>query len=139
MVKSALLLDHRWCQRILCHNKTWELRSQNCKKRGRIGLATTSKSNPRGVTELLGEVTLVDVLVVGEMRHGLIAPPRQNPENYMFLRANREKHHVFNIKDFPTLKGYKKIFAWVMKDPILYDRPKALPVKRGCIAWVNVK
>lgn len=94
MVKSALLLHDTWCRKILEGNKVWELRSKNCHKRGRVGIACTSKSSPNKTTQLLGEVTLVDSIEVAEVRSGLLVPPKTNPENFLFLKENTPKHQV---------------------------------------------
>ncbi len=139
MVKSALLLDNTWCKKILEGNKIWELRSKNCHKRGRIGIACTSKSSPSKVSQLLGEVTLTDSIEVAEVRNGLVVPPRRDPGNFMFLQEHVHKHQVHSVAQFPCLKQYRKVFAWILKDPVLYSCPQNIKIKRGCVVWANLE
>ena len=138
MVKSALLLHNKWCRKILECNKVWELRSKNCQKRGRVGIACTSKSSPNKTTQLLGEVTLVDSIEVAEVRSGLLVPPKKNPENFLFLKEHAPKHQVYSVAQFPCLMKDQKVFAWVLKDPILYKSPRNLKVERGCVVWTKI-
>lgn len=138
-VESAILIDYQWRQRIFDSGKTWELRSKACLKRGRIGVACAAKSSPTGKSLLMGEVALVDCLKVAESRRGFVAPPLQNPENYMFLKRHVQKHQVTSVKAFPQIAQYKQVLAWVFESAFRYDSPQPLRRKPGCVVWVDLK
>ena len=57
-VTSGLLLEHKWAKAILRGQKSWELRSMACRKRGRIGIVATAKTSPTGRPLLMGEATI---------------------------------------------------------------------------------
>lgn len=135
--KSALLLDFFWCQQILHHNKTWEIRGHASRTCGRIALACTKSTSPTGECLILGEVDLTGCLMVGRQRGGFVVPP-ETTSDYMFLRANVKKHRIFKVRDFRKLPSYQTIYAWVLSKPTCYDAPKKLEVKRGCIVWVKI-
>ena len=57
-VTSGLLLDYKWAQAIVSGQKSWELRSTACRKRGRIGIVASARTSPSGKPLLLGEATI---------------------------------------------------------------------------------
>lgn len=137
-IKSVLLIDHKWCLRILRHGKTWELRNKNCQKRGRIGIASTAKSSPTGQTLLLGEVCLVGSRKVAQRKGSFLVPPDCAPRDFLFLRENIHKHQLGCVKDFPVLKTYRQVFAWELESPHEYDKPRVLKPKRGVVVCASL-
>ena len=49
----------------------------------------------------------------------------------VFIGHNDNRHRV---EDLSVIK-YPKIWAWVMKDPIKYEPPRAYKHVRGCVIW----
>ena len=135
--KSALLLDYHWCMEILEGRKTWEIRNKACHKRERIALACTGKTSPTGQCLLMGEVDVTNCLVVGCKRGMFVSAPEES-NNYMFLKQNVKKHQIKKVCDFPILKSYETIFAWVVANPELCAIPKELAVKPGCVVWATI-
>lgn len=123
--------------KIFRHQKVWEIRNKQCTKRGRVGIACTAKSSPTGKALLLAEVTIADCIEVARNVQGFVTAP-DIVNNYMFLDRNKPKHQVNSLKEFPALKEYKKVYAWVLADPQEYTTPKKLAAKRGCVVWVNL-
>lgn len=138
---SALLLDHKWCMRILRGGKTWEIRSMRCHKKAHtcIGIACTAKSSPTGQALLLGEVVFVGCFKVAEAHRGFVAPPTGCPENYMFLPEHMRKHQISSVSEFPVVATYKHVYAWEVQSPVEYAEPKALPSKPGRVVWAKLK
>ena len=66
-----------------------------------------------------------------------VSAPEES-SNYMFLKQNVKKHQVKQVSDFPVLKSYETIFAWVVANPELYATPKVLAIKSGCVVWATV-
>ena len=138
MTKSALLIDEFWCKKIVRGQKTWEIRSKPCKKRGRVILASTAKTSPGGKALQLGEATLTDCIVVARKNRGFISAPCEASGNFMFLKEHISKHGNTNLSDFPVLRTYETVYAWIFCDPVQYSQPKLLPFKPGCVVWVKV-
>lgn len=140
MVRCALLLNHKWCKRILSGNKIWEIRGFRCNKptSRRFGIACTAKTSPTGKSLLLGEVSFVACFKVGEKRHGFVAPPATCPENYLFLPEHMAKHEIENITDFPQLATYENVWAWKVENPVEYSKPTVLESKPGRIVWAKL-
>ena len=114
------------------------VRNKPCTKRGRIILACTAKTSPTGKALQVGEATLVGCKVVAQYRHGFLAPHPDKVADFMFLKKNLKKHQIFSIDDFPVLKTYKTVYAWVLQDAVAYPTPLELHAKRGCVVWVKV-
>lgn len=124
--------------KILRGGKCWEIRSKSCTKRGRFGVICTSKTSPTGRAQLLGEVTMTGVLKVGQRQNGFVAPPHGFPQNYLFLRRHLQKHQIGAVSDFPDLAKYESIYAWEMANPVEYQEPVPINVKKGCVVWVRL-
>lgn len=139
MGKSALLIDHSWCLKILRSGKCWEIRNKPCKKRGRIVIATTAKTSPTGTALQLGEATLSDCIVVGRKREGFLSAPVEAPSNFLFLKRHLQNHQITSLREFPILSSYETVYAWVLKDPVEFATPVELHAKRGCVVWVNLE
>ena len=111
----ALVLRSPWAHLVLSGLKTWELRGGKTLKRGRIGIALA------GTGTLLGEVTLAGAKLLVDWQQD--------------LRQNVDKHRVIDLK---TLSGYKKIWAWELANPKLYDQPVEYKHPKGAVTWVKL-
>ena len=138
MGKPALLIHHRWCVKIFQQGKVWEIRNKACNKRGRIVLASTAKTSPTGSAMALGETTLTDCIVVARQSNGLLLPPEEAPNSFLFLKENLAKHQIGSFIDFPGLKSYQSVYAWVFSEPREYSKPRSIKVKKGCVTWANI-
>lgn len=113
----ALYVKPKWTNEILSGNKTWEIRGLSTNKRGYIGIL---KSGNKGFMD--GYVELSDCF-------------RINKED---LFNNVSKHGISNINDINDIP-YKKIYVWVLKNPVLYKDPIQINPKKGAIIWVKIK
>jgi hypothetical protein len=141
MVKSGLLIEHKWCSKILHDGKRWEIRNRNCRKRENVALISTSKSSPGGKNLQVGTATIVDCIVVARQHeNGNLSAPPEAPHNFMFLEEHLSKHQIYDLADFPCLAQYKTVYAWVLSDVVesTDPKPKQIHVKKGCIVWVNL-
>ena len=86
---------------------------------------------------LLGEITIADSILVAvrDPTDHTLQPPPANPANFLLNPENQSKHCV---EDLRILDGYKQVYAWVLKDPLLYDPPKPYTSKKGAIVFVNL-
>ena len=134
---SGLLVKHRFAKKIF-RGKTWEIRSKNCHKRGRIGIVSTKSSSPGKKALLMGEAVLSRTLVVAERQNGELVPPRDNPGNFMFNPDNLQKHQV-TLEEFPDLNNYQVVYAWEFSHVFEYDEPKVQTVKKGCVTWTKLQ
>lgn len=108
--------------KILRGEKTVEIRSCATKKRGRIAIASEGK--------VLGEVDLKDSFQIAfNDRHGRMHD--MAPYNFSLMYAQRRVESSSQIK-------YRKVFAWALENPKLYDQPVDLHMKRGCVVWVKM-
>ena len=118
----ALLLKKPWAMKILQGEKTLEIRGSNTKKRGTIAIASEGK--------VLGEVALKDSFQIAfNDEHGQMHD--LEPYNFANMYAQHRVGSSSQIK-------YKKVYAWALTNPKLYDHPVDLHMKRGCIVWVKL-
>ena len=105
--------------------KTLEIRGHATKKRGRIYLLES------GTGMITGETTIVDCIQIKDESE---------------WDARRDDHQVLDINhQGKTIKGYdyiamrygNGIYAWVLKDTVKYDKPKAYVKPKGAIIWVK--
>lgn len=116
---SALVVAPYWANLLLSGEKKWELRGKSTPKRGRIAIAAS------GTGTLLGEIHIIDSVKVLEDGVSLLPLPL----------SSFEPLHC--VKDLRILK-YRKVHAWVMRDPIRYDRPRKYVHKTGAVTWVSL-
>ena len=138
MTKSALLIDHYWAMKIMREGKTWEIRSRQCNKRGRIVIASTAKSSPTGRSMQVGEATVAGCKVVARKRDGFMSAPVESPMDFLFLKEHIPKHQIKNVQDFPHLLTYQTAYAWILSDVTEFDVPRDLCTKPGCVVWAKV-
>lgn len=112
---SALIIDSPHIDRILAGEKTWEMRSRNCTKRGLIGLIRKGSGKVVGLAKVIGV---------------------RGPLTRSDLLANLDKHRrAREDLDKPALA--KNNFAWILSDA----RPLAQPVSyvhKGGVTWVTL-
>ena len=114
---KGLIIKEHWVDLILEGKKTWEIRGSNTKIRGKISLIKS------GTGQIFGECELVDSFECDILD--------------MYVGNHEEKHCI------PFGQGikisYKKTYAWVMKNPVRYDKPIHYKHPQGAVIWVNVE
>lgn len=110
---KGLIVKPKWADLILKGDKTLELRSSNTKIRGTIGIIKSKTG------QVFGEVDIVDSIELTDD---------------MFYEL-QDKHKVFCERDEIS---YKKIYAWVLENPKIYENPVSYTHKQGCVIWVNI-
>ena len=133
---QCLTIKAEWCREIFENGKTWEIRGQATTKRNVRVCVAQSKAKA-----LVGEVTLVDCLLVAERDgRGNLVPASGCPDaikNFLCNPGNFGKHR---ISDFSIVKYKKKIFAWVLADARRYT--VAVPffpaVALGSVGFTNL-
>ena len=111
--RGLLVLDG-WAKMILSGEKTWEIRNRNTKLRGTIGIIV------KGTGCIYGEVGLVDSFPLTEE----------------LFNNNVPKHRIL-VPDYSYLPdSYNTV--WVLKNPVLYDKPVPYQHPRGAQVWVKL-
>ena len=112
----ALVIKPVWTNEIFEHNKTWEIRGERTRKRGRVAIAAS------GTGTLVGEATFVNCLEVGRYEQATkkLRPFDQTTKHHKVFLGNHFSKH--RIKDLSTVK-YPKVFAWVLAEAVRYENP----------------
>lgn len=112
--EKALILESIYLDCILRREKTWEMRSRNCKLRGPVGLIR------KGAGQVVGVVEIVDVL-------GPFSPEQ--------VLAHQAKHRipVERLAD-PVVAKWNR--AWVLENVQVLAAPVAYQHKQGAQTWV---
>lgn len=116
---SALVVKPEWAELLISGKKTWELRSCNTLKRGRVALAVS------GTQELIGDISIVDSVKVMEQGRSLLPLPLEKFEPF---------HRVSDL----SIIQYASVYAWIMENPIRYDSPKPFGYNQGAVVWVTL-
>ena len=114
-LKHALLLHEKWALKIAAGEKEWEIRSRRTALRGRIGLAVTGKQH------VIGEVDVVDCV----------------PVRHLEIAEHFDKHQI-PTTDLASVLNYKKIFAWVLRNPQKYTTPVKYNHCQGAVVWLKL-
>lgn len=111
---KGLLIKSPWIDLILDGKKNWEIRGSNTKKRGEIGLIKSGSGMVYGTVNIVEskELTL---------------------EEYQ----NGSHRHCVNSGDTSQLP-YKKTYAWVLNNPIIYETPIPYQHPMGAVIWVDL-
>lgn len=113
-ITHALIIDEPWISKILRGEKTWELRTTHCQKRGWVGLIRKGSGQVVGIARVVGS-------------RGPLTPHD--------LSLYQDAHRV--PASFLQLKPEYQ-YAWEMADA----RPLATPVryshKSGAVIWVQL-
>ena len=124
---SGLLVPLRWADLILSGQKTWEIRGETTKKRGRVAIFE------KGSNSVAGEVEIVDCFLVGTRDEKSWSPPKDN-SRYLWLAESQERHRMEGTRTVT----YKNAYAWVLQAARRYE--PAIPFNRptGCVKWVRI-
>lgn len=109
---KGLIIKSPYIELILEGKKKWEIRGSKTNIRGTIGLIKS------GSKKVFGEVDLVDCIEL-------------NLDMY-----NEYCSELYGKKE--EKMPYKRTYAWVVKNPKIYDSPKSYVHPMGAIIWVNL-
>jgi hypothetical protein len=110
---KGLIIKSPWIDLILEGKKTWEIRGSNCKIRGKIALIKS------GSGLIFGTVDLVDTKMLGL-------------EDF---QQGRKFHCISDTNVLP----YPKTYAWILENPVLFDKPIPYQHPQGAVIWVNLE
>lgn len=113
-ITHALIIDEPWISRILAGEKTWELRTTHCHRRGWIGLIR------KGSGQVVGIVRLVN-------SHGELSVRE--------LLANQTRHRV--PAEFLDARSRYR-FAWELAGARALTRAVHYRHPRGAVIWVEL-
>ena len=121
----ALVVKARWARLLLNGTKTIELRGRKTSRTGRVALAVA------GTSQLHGTIEVVSSELVGHrLANGELAPPVCGP----FVADLVAQHCVHDL----SIIRYRRIWAWKMRRPILFWKPKNYRHPRGAVTWVRL-
>jgi hypothetical protein len=113
-INDALIIEEPWLSKILRGEKTWELRTTHCRKRGWVGLIRKGSGLVVGVAKVTDS-------------HG----PLTDDE----LHAAHALHRVPADVLLPN-SSYR--FAWELRGVRALQRPVAYPHPNGAVKWVRL-
>ena len=109
---KALVIKKPWIDLILDGLKTWEIRGSRTKVRGTIELIQSGSGLVIGTAEIVDCIELsIDL-----------------------YKSSFDKHQINEVGNLP----YKKTYAWVMKNPHRYAKPRPYKHPQGAVIWVNL-
>ena len=111
---KGLIVKSPWIDYILSGKKTWEIRGCNTKKRGEIALIKS------GTGCIYGTVEIVDCFELSLEQYQISYPMHKIPIEY--------------INCLP----YKNTYAWVLKNPKIFNKPITYQHPKGAVIWVNI-
>lgn len=111
---DILILKQIWGEKILSGEKTWEIRSSNTSKRGKINIAYSKTSSIYGKTFLIESMPLTEELFVN----------------------NRDKHCI-DLTWTELIKIYKHPYVWVLNNSEKYNKPIKYNHPKGAVVWVK--
>lgn len=109
---DALIIKKPWIDYILSGQKIWEIRGTSTKKRGKIELIQSKSGSVVGCCDLVDCIKL---------------------DLEMYINSI-DKHCIGHAKVLP----YKSTFAWVIANPIRYEKPKSYKHPNGAVIWVKL-
>lgn len=109
---KGLVVKEPWIDKILDGDKTWEIRGSNTKVRGTIALIKS------GTGMIYGTVEIIDSHFIGPFD----------------IVCNKDKHCIQNV----TIINYDYPHAWVLRNPVKYDKPIPYNHPQGAVIWVNL-
>lgn len=110
-IQTGLVIDEPWITKILCGEKTWEMRSQSTAKRERVALIK------KGSGLIVGLATITGVL---------------GPFDDKEIAANFHHHRV------PTHMIGKWRYAWTLGTVRRLETPVPYVHSKGAVIWVNL-
>lgn len=114
IIIKGLIIKSPYIDDILSGIKKWEIRGKNTKIRGKIVLLKS------GFGKALGTVEIEDVKMLS----------LEDYNNWSYLKDNK----ILSENILP----YKKTYAYVLKNPSLFENPKPYKHPKGAIIWVNL-
>ena len=111
---KGLIIKEKWLNLIFNGKKTWEIRNNNIKIRGKIGLIQS------GTGKVYGECDIIDSITVTKE----------------ILLNNKEKHQI-NDENINNL-SYNNPHAWVLSNIKKYSVPISYKHKNGSVIWVDI-
>ena len=111
---KGLIVRAPWVDRILDGHKVWEIRGSRTTMRGRIALIRS------GSGWVVGTVDLVDCLAL-------------TPDTYYQAES---QHGISGTSDRPL--PYRRLYAWVLKNPERFAVPQPYSHPQGAVIWVNL-
>ena len=110
----ALVIASPHIDRILAGEKTWEMRSRNCRIRGPIGLIK------KGSGTVVGLAEITDVI---------------DPLSPAGMLVNQDKHRI-TPQRFADPSVAKWNHTWVLSDVKAFDNPMPYVYPNGAQSWV---
>ena len=111
---KGLVIKSPWIDLIFKGEKTWEIRGSNTKIRGKIALIKS------GTGMIYGTAELVDCKKLSLKEY----------------QASKNYHCI--PEEVTANAPYKTIHAWVLQNPVLYDKPQPYKHPQGAVIWVNL-
>lgn len=109
---NGLIIKPYWLDKIFNEDKIWEIRGNNTKIRGTIYLIAS------GTKTIVGKCELIDSIYLDEKEY--------------ILNIDKHKINIEKIK-YP----YKKTYAWVLKNPVLFEKPIKYNHPQGAVIWIK--
>jgi len=109
---KGLIIKSPYIELILSGKKKWEIRGSKTNVRGPICLIKS------GSKKIFGEVTLVDCIELDLEMYN----------KYCLKLYGKEENKL----------PYKRTYAWVVENPVIYDTPKDYIHPLGAVIWVNL-
>lgn len=114
LIKKALIIDEPWLSKILSGEKTWELRTTHCHKRGWVGLIRKGSGLIVGIANVVGS---------------------RGPLPDDVLRASTGLHCVPTDILLPN-STYR--FAWILAEARALQRAVPYTHRSGAVKWVTL-
>lgn len=115
--RKGLVIDRHWMRLILLGDKTWEMRSRNCRFRGKIGLIA------KGTGLIVGGAEMVDC-------HGPLSPED--------LRQSRDYHRITDSVLPDDKWMHKWRYAWILNNVHAFEKPVPYQHPNGAVIWVDL-
>ena len=113
----GLVVRNPWADLILDGLKSWEIRGQSTRVRGRIAVIRS------GTKRIWRFCDIVDV---------------KGPLSLSDLLDNFEKHRIPSDEILRDGLPYEKTYAWVLQDPQRLENPRPYEHPKGAIIWVRL-
>ena len=122
----GLKIREPWLTKILLGTKTWELRGKATRVRGLIGLVRA------GSGLVCGQATLQECILLA----------KKSGQRWVFRSRSCSFRSTFNKHGCRAtdvnLLGYKNIYAWILRDVVLYKTPHECVYGDGAVIWTNL-
>ncbi|GAB6548600.1 hypothetical protein bcgnr5378_09250 [Bacillus cereus] len=111
---KGLVVKSPHIERMLDGEKTWEIRGKNTTIRGTIALIKS------GSGTILGTIDIIDSKEISLQEY-----------------QENDKHHCVS-KDDGFVLNYKRIYAWVVRNPVRFKQQNPYKHPKGAVIWVNL-